>query len=200
LPPPTGSNVRLFVSSCLTLILAAAIGLGATWFTLTRGVAFGAMTVGAWTAWPKTGSLDIDPYARATIARTGALPIGVGDGVAFFARTDDAGHALDGRCTFLISGATPAARYWTVTLYDARGQLVANTIDRHGFTSAEVVRDTTGNFAITVSPRARPGNWLPSGGVEQFVLVWRLYDTPIGVAALTTKQGPMPIIVRMGCS
>jgi hypothetical protein len=53
--------VRLFVSSCLTLVLAAAIGLGATWFTLTRGVAFGAMTVGAWTAWPKTGSIDIDP-------------------------------------------------------------------------------------------------------------------------------------------
>ena len=42
----------------------------------------------------------------ATIARTGALPIGVGDGVAFFARTDDAGNALDGRCTFLVSGAT----------------------------------------------------------------------------------------------
>jgi hypothetical protein len=192
--------VRLFVSSCLTLILAAAIGLGATWFTLTRGVAFGAMKVGAWTAWPKTGSVDIDPYARATIARTGALPIGVGDGVAFFARTDDAGNALDGRCTFLVSGATPAARYWTVTLYDPQGRLVANTIDRHGFTSAEVVRDAGGNFAITVAPRARAGNWLPSGGVEQFVLVWRLYDTPIGVASLTTKEGPMPIIVRMGCS
>ena len=192
--------MRLFVSSCLTLILAAAIGLGATWLTLTRGVAFGAMTVGAWTAWPKTGSVDIDPYARATIARTGALPIGVGDGVAFFARTDDAGNALDGRCTFLVSGATPAARYWTVTLYDARGRLVANTIDRHGFTSAEVVRDTSGNVTMTVEPRARPGNWLPSGGVEQFVLVWRLYDTPIGVASLTTKGGPMPIIVRTGCS
>jgi hypothetical protein len=200
LPLSIGSNVRLFVSSCLTLILAAAIGLGATWLTLTRGVAFGAMTVGAWTAWPKTGSVDIDPYARATIARTGALPIGVGDGVAFFARTDDAGNALDGRCTFLVSGATPAARYWTVTLYDARGRLVANTIDRHGFTSGEVVRDTSGNVTITVAPRARPGNWLPSGGVEQFVLVWRLYDTPIGVASLTTKERPMPIIVRTGCS
>jgi len=192
--------VRLFVSSCFTLILAAAIGLGATWLTLTHGVAFGAMTVGAWTAWPKTGSVDIDPYARATIARTGALPIGAGDGVAFFARTDDTGNALDGRCTFVVSGATPAARYWTVTLYDTRGRLVANTIDRHGFTSAEIVRDTGGNVAITVAPRARPGNWLPSGGVEQFVLVWRLYDTPIGVASLTTKEGPMPIIVRTSCS
>jgi hypothetical protein len=192
--------VRLFVSSCLTLLLAAAIGLGATWLTLTRGVAFGSMTIGAWTAWPKTGSVSIDPYARATISRTGALPIGVGDGVAFFARTDDTGNVLDGRCTFAVGGMTPAARYWTVTLYDAQGRLVANTIDRHGFTSAEIVRDAGGDFAITVAPRARPGNWLPSGGVEQFVLVWRLYDTPIGVASLTTKEGPMPAIVRRSCS
>ena len=192
--------MRLFVSSCLTLLLAAAIGLGATWLTLTRGVAFGSMTIGAWTAWPKTGSVNIDPYARATISRTGALPIGVGDGVAFFARTDDAGNVLDGRCTFTVNGMTPAARYWTVTLYDAQGRLVANTIDRHGFTSAEIVRDAGGDFAITVAPRARPGNWLPSGGVEQFVLVWRLYDTPIGVASLTTKEGPMPAIARRSCS
>ena len=192
--------MRLFFSSCFALILAAAVGLGATWLTLTRGVAFGALTIGAWTAWPRNGSVDIDPYAHATIARTGELPIGTGDGVAFYARTDDAGDALDGRCTFIISGMTPAARYWTLTLYDRRGRLVANAIDRHGFTSAEIVRDISGRFAINVGPRARPGNWLPSGGVEQFVLVWRLYDTPIGVTSLTTKEGPMPSVVRKDCT
>jgi len=95
---------------------------------------------------------------------------------------------------------TPAARYWTVTLYDRRGRLVANTIDRHGFTSEEIVRGIDGRFAVNIAPRARPGNWLPSGGIERFVLVWRLYDTPIGVATRTTKEGPMPVIVRKGCS
>lgn len=192
--------MRLFLSSCFTLILAAAIGLGATWLTLTRGVAFGALTIGAWTAWPKSGSVDIDPYARATIARTGELPVGVGDGVAFYAHTDDGGNVLDGRCTFMVSGMTPAARYWTLTLYDPQGRLVANTIDRHGFTSAEILRETNGRFTVTIGPRARPGNWLPSGGIEQFVLVWRLYDTPIGVASLTTKEGPMPAVERKSCS
>jgi hypothetical protein len=192
--------VRLFLGSCFTLILAAAVGLGATWLTLTHGVAFGALTIGAWTAWPKNGSVDIDPYARATIARTGELPIGIGDGVAFFARSDDAGNALDGRCTFLVAGLTPAARYWTLTLYDTQGRLVANTIDRHGFTSAEILREAGGRFAITIGPRARPGNWLPSGGIEQFVLAWRLYDTPIGVASLSTKEGPMAAITRGSCS
>jgi hypothetical protein len=192
--------VRLFFGSCLTLALAALIGLGATWLTLTRGIAFGSLTIGAWTAWPKSGSVDIDPYARATIARTGELPIGAGDGVAFYAHTDDAGNVLDGRCSFVLSGITPAARYWTLALYDTDGRLVANSLDRHAFTSAEIIRETDGHFAISVGPRARAGNWLPTGGVEQFMLVWRLYDTPIGVTSLTTKEGPMPAIVRKDCT
>jgi hypothetical protein len=192
--------MRLLFGSCFTLLFAAALGLGATWLTLTRGVAFGSLTIGAWTAWPKSGSVDIDPYARAIIARSGELPTGTGDGVAFYAHTDDSGNNFDGRCTFAISGMTPAARYWTLTLYDPEGRLVANTIDRHGFTSEEIVRDSDGRFTITVAPLARPGNWLPSGGIERFVLVWRLYDTPIGVATRTTKEGPMPAIGRKGCT
>jgi len=192
--------VRLLFGSFFTLLLAAAIGLGATWFTITRGVAFGAISIGAWTAWPKSGSTDIDPYARASIARSGELPIGMGDGVAFYARTDDAGSGFDGRCAFTVGGMTPPARYWTLTLYDLGGHLVANAIDRHGFTSAEIVRDADGRFAINIAPRARPGNWLPTGGIEKFVLVLRLYDTPIGVASRTTRSGPMPAITRKGCS
>jgi hypothetical protein len=191
--------MRLLFGSCFTFLIAAALGLGATWVTLTRGVAFGALTIGAWTAWPKSGSADIDPYARAMIARTGELPTGMGDGVAFYAHTDDLGNAFDGRCTFTISGMTPSARYWTVTLYTPGGRLVANTIDRHGFSSEEILRDSDGRFTITVAPRARQGNWLPTGGIDHFVLVWRLYDTPIGVATGTAKQGPMPAIQRKGC-
>ncbi|HZC57389.1 MAG TPA: DUF1214 domain-containing protein [Xanthobacteraceae bacterium] len=192
--------MRLLLGSIFTFLIAAAIGLGATWFTLTRGVAFGSLTIGAWTAWPKSGSVDIDPYARANIARTGELPTGIGDGVAFFARSDDAKNSLDGRCIFTVSGMTPAARYWTITLYDPDGKLVANTIDRHSFTSDEIVRGGDGSFAVAVAPLARPGNWLPTGGVDKFVLVLRLYDTPIGVSTGTTKEGPMPTVVRKGCT
>jgi hypothetical protein len=192
--------MRLLFGSVVTFLIAAAVGLGATWLTLTHGVAFGSLTIGAWTAWPKSGSVDIDPYARANIARTGELPTGMGDGVAFFARNDDAKNSLDGRCTFTISGMTPAARYWTITLYDPEGKLVANTIDRHSFTSEEIVRGGDGSFAVTVAPLARPGNWLPTGGVDKFVLALRLYDTPIGVSTGTTKEGPMPAVARKGCS
>jgi hypothetical protein len=189
----------LLFGAFFTFSLAALIGLGATWMTLTRGVAFGALTIGGWTAWPKSGSVEIDPYALASIARSGALPVGSGDGVAFYSHADDDGNIFDGRCEFSIGGLTPAARFWTVTLYDLDGRLVANALNRYGFTSQEIVRGADGRFEIIVSPRARPGNWLPTGGIERFVLIWRLYDTPIGVATRTTKEGPMPAIARKAC-
>src|ERR1700688_3720682 len=122
--------MRLLFGSFFTFMVAAAVGLGATWLTLTRGVAFGSLTIGVWTAWPKSGSVDIDPYAHASIARSGELPIGLGDGVTFVARTDNTGEIFDGRCTVTLTGMTPPARYWTVTLYDNDGRLVANAIDR----------------------------------------------------------------------
>jgi hypothetical protein len=179
--------------------IAAAIGLGATWFAVTEGTAYGGVTIGAWTAWPKVGTPGIDPYARAMIARSGELPIGSGDGVAFYARADDARRPLDGRCDVSLNGITPQARYWTVTLYDVEGQLVANSVQRQGFTSQEIVRRSDGTFEILVGPRARPGNWLPTGGVERYVLALRLYDTPVGMATRTARDAPMPTITQKAC-
>ena len=191
--------MRLLIGFLFAFAVAAAFGLGLTQFALTRGTAFGAITIGAWTAWPKTGTSDIDPYARAAIARSGELPIGSGDGVAFFASSDDAGRVLDGRCMVTLAGTTPAARFWTVTLYDLDGRLVPNAADRYGFTSQEIARRADGNFEIVLAPRARPGNWLPTGGIDRYVVVLRLYDTPVGVATRTARDAPMPAVSQGDC-
>jgi hypothetical protein len=191
--------VRLLIGLLFALGVAAVTGLGATWLALSEGVAYGGVTIGAWTAWPKNGTSGIDPYAHAMVARSGELPIGSGDGVAFYARTDDQGWGLDGRCDVFLSGITPQARFWTVTLYDPRGRLVANSVRRHGFTSQEIVRRADGSFDIIVGPRVRPGNWLPTGGVEKYQLVLRLYDTPVGMATRTGPDVPMPAVSRRAC-
>jgi hypothetical protein len=191
--------VRLLIGSLYTFILAAVIGLGSTWMTLSRSTGFGALRIGAWTARPKTGTADIDPYSRAAIARTGALPVAIGDGVAFVARTDDSGRALDGRCEAVIGGTTPSARFFTLTLYDPDGKLVPNSLDRQGFTSEELVRSQDGSFEITVAPRARAGNWLPTGGVDRYILVMRFYDTSVGVATRAEREAPMPSIKTGAC-
>jgi len=191
--------VRLLIGTLFALAVAAAVGLGATYFALTRGAAFGALTIGSWTAWPKTGTADADPYARATIARTGQLPVALGDGVSFTAQTDDSGRLLDGRCETVLSGVTPAARFWTLTLYNSDGDLVANSIERYGFSSQEIVRHADGSFEIVVAPRANPGNWLPTGGTERYALVLRFYDTAVGVSTKAGRELPMPSITSRGC-
>ncbi len=191
--------MRLLLGSLLALAVAALVGLGTTWMALSRGTAFGAVPIGAWTAWPRIGTRDVDPYARATMARSGELPVGSGDGVAFVARLDDIGRPLDGRCDVLMSGNTPQARFWTITLYDSQGHLVGNAIDRQGFTSQEIVRRSDGSFDILVAPRARSGNWLPTNGIERYMLILRLYDTPVGVTTRAAREVPMPALSVQSC-
>jgi hypothetical protein len=172
--------LRLILITLLALIVATVVGLGATWMTATRGTDLGTLTIGAWTARPKTGTSDIDPYSRATVTRNGELPIGTGDGISFTANTDDRKKPLDGRCDVVVSGVTPAARY--------------------GFTSQEIVRGADGAFEIRVASRSRAGNWLPTGGIERYALMLRLYDTPVGVATRTQRDAPMPSISTERCS
>ena len=191
--------MRLLFGSLFALVVAAVVGLGATYLALTRGAAFGPLTIGGWTAWPKTGTVDADPYAQASIARVGLLPTALGDGVAFTAAADDNGSTLDGRCDVVISGITPTARFWTLTLYSVDGELVANSINRSGFTSQEIVRHADGSFEIAVAPRANPGNWLPTGGVERYVLLLRLYDTAVGVSTKAGREVPMPAVNVRSC-
>ncbi|MGX9393673.1 DUF1214 domain-containing protein [Nitrobacteraceae bacterium UC4446_H13] len=192
--------MRLILMALLILVLATVAGLGATWMTATRGTDLGTLTIGAWTARPRIGTTEINPYARASVIRSGELPLGTGDGIAFIATADDAKRPLDGRCDVTVSGVTPPARFWTLTLYDAKGHLVANALQRYGFTSEEIVRNADGSFAIRLASRARSGNWLPTGGIERYQLMLRLYDTPVGIATRTQRDAPMPAISTAGCS
>ena len=182
--------MRLIFITLLALVLATVVGLGSTYLTATRGTDLGTLTIGAWTARPKSGTADVDPYSRASIARSGELPIGTGDGIAFSATSDDKRKPLDGRCDVVVSGVTPAARFWTLTLFDRKGHLVPNSLKRYGFTSQEIIR---------VASRSRAGNWLPTGGIERYALMLRLYDTPVGVATRTQRDAPMPSISTVNC-
>jgi len=101
--------------------------------------------------------------------------------------------------TMGMGRSTPVARFWTLTLYNADGGLVANSTNRYGFTSQEIVRRSDGSFEIVVAPRANAGNWLPTGGVDRYELVLRLYDTAVGVSTKAGREVPMPDVTTRGC-
>ncbi|HWL04927.1 MAG TPA: DUF1214 domain-containing protein [Xanthobacteraceae bacterium] len=191
--------MRLLLGMLIALTVAAVLGLGATYLSVSGQPPFGTLQVGAWQAWPRSGTATIDPYAQAVLIRSGALPVGSGDGVAFVTRRTDDVEPLNARCETVVRGITPAARYWTLTVYDEAGRLMNPPELRQGFTSQEIVRNAAGEFEIVVSPRARAGNWLPVARAGRYMLVLRLYDTPIGITTPSGPGTPMPAVIQRGC-
>ncbi|GJE46491.1 DUF1214 domain-containing protein [Methylobacterium soli] len=182
------------------LALGAVLGLASADWATRGGYPFGGVAIGAWTAWPRTGSLGADPYARAVNARRGEIPLAVGEGMLVTAATDDAGETLDATCTYRLAGITPPARAWTLTIAGRGARDPARPPMREGFTSTEILRERDGRFVIMVGPEVEPGNWLPSPRASGPVrLALRLYDTPVAASTGSLDRDSLPAITRLGC-
>lgn len=191
--------MRLVIDLAIAVVIAAAVGISSAWYAIERGRIFGAVNVGVWTAWPREGSPQADPYSIAMLARTGEVPLGASEGLSFTAEVDADDVPLSGRCTYEVAGQTPAARMWTLTAYDAGGRLMANVAHRLSFDSREILRQPDGSFTIAVSAAVQPGNWLPIAAVDHFKLVLRLYDTPLATGSQIADL-TMPTVRKAGCS
>jgi hypothetical protein len=182
------------------MAIGVVTGLGGTWFATSTGAGFNALRAGPWVSYPRNGAIDADPYARAVVARSGEIPLGLGEGLAFTAGRDSTGQPLVGSCSYRVVGRLPPTRYWTVTVHGADGSLIHNEAGRFGFTSGELVRRADGLVTIAVSRDVRPGNWLPTGTDRRFQLVLRLYDTPVSGTANALDAASLPRIERERCS
>lgn len=189
--------MRLLIDLAIAIAVAALVGFGSAVLVLDRDSLFGAISRGPWTAWPDSGSPDADPYSKAILARSGEVPLGAGEGIAFVADHDSAGDRLSGRCSYDVVGQTPPARLWTLTVYDGEGQLMRNPIGRTEFVSREILRREDGTFAITLAPDVVPGNWLPVDRDADLRLVLRLYDTPLTSSGV--GDAVLPAIARGSC-
>lgn len=183
----------------LILCVAAALGLGVTYRTVTLGRGLDVVHMGPWDGWPRAGTRQADPYARAVMARSGEVPLQLADGLLFLASRDSAGAPLDGRCDIRILGTLPRGQLWTITLTDTQGNLIPNPAERHGFTSSEVVYRDDGQIDIVLSPRARAGNWLPTGARARVQVALRLYDTPFSFSSKEKQDADMPRILTEHC-
>lgn len=194
---PPGPSVRLLIHLLFAIVIAAAVGFGSALMVLDRERRFGAVERGAWIAWPDFGSADADPYSRAVLARSGEVPLGSGEGIAFVAERDDSGARLVANCSYAVSGTTPPARLWTLTATGEGGSLFANPAGRSGFHSREILRREDGSFEIVAGGAPEPGNWLPIAGSGPLRLTLRLYDTPLTSSGI--EEVTLPAIARRGC-
>ena len=159
----------------------------------------GAVTIGNWTAYPSMGAPDADPYSKARAAREGVLALGRAEGLAFFSNRDSAGAALSRKCSYLVEGAAPPARFWTFFAADRSLAVLSGGRQRKpAANSLALLRNADNSFAITVGPNATPGNWLSVSGEGPMVFVLTFYDTPVsGSTGIADIE--LPQVLRTGC-
>lgn len=190
---------RLPVLVLITLAIAFGGGAWSASFTLKATSGFGAIDLGAWSAYPELQTDKADPFAKAHRAGDGRILLGRAEGLVFTARTDEAGEALSGRCAYEISGNTPPARFWSLRVIDSTGAPVSAP-DRFpdSLNSWTTLRRVDGSFVIRLNANAEPGNWvwLDTRSSVNFILT--LIDTPTAASASMVDLD-MPIITRIGC-
>jgi hypothetical protein len=165
-----------------------ALALGAS---LLAGPVVGGSTA-AWTGYTggaAAGSYGTDYVERARVAQATPGPQVPAQAVYFGASRAQSGTttvALAGDRSYEIrfpAGDLPpygSDGFWSITLYNSAGFLVANPIDRYsvGNGTSGLARGAGGSLTIVVSagrPRASGVNWLPAP-TGAFSLVLRVYD------------------------
>lgn len=191
--------MRLALSIIVALVAAAVLGLGATWWTVANGLPRSGLRIGVWTAQPDAGSLAADPYEIAAAARSGEAPLAYGDGLAFTAAADDQGRPLDASCDYELEGDLPPARLWTLAAFAPDGRRFSPASGDLALTSAAAVRGLDRTLKISVSRKARPGNWAPLEGTGRFVLRLSLYETTLGTPLERANPSSLFSVRRGAC-
>jgi len=191
--------MRLFLKCLAALIAGTALGLFVTWLTVVRGGGMGGDTVnGPWRTSLLTGSTQSGAALRASVALHGLLALNRSETIYYTAVTDSAGDALDGRCTYRVTGRDPPARWWSITAYGADDYLIATPSELYSVSKNSIVRRPDGSFIVTVLRNAGSVDQIAVGD-GRFSLTLRLYNPAPSVAADPTHVA-LPTIEKAGCT
>jgi hypothetical protein len=191
--------IRTVILTLATLAIAIGGGAASVWYALNVEEGVGAVTIGSWTAYPDMGAPDADPYSKARQARLGLLPLGRAEGLAFTASSDAGGAPLSRKCSYLIEGSTPPARFWTLYAADRSLRMIPPEGRRKpALQSLAILRNPDNSFAIAVGPDTTPGNWLRVSGSGPMVFVLTLYDTPVA-GVIGAEDVELPQVLRTAC-
>jgi len=190
----TGRTLAIFAG-------ALVMGLVSAWYMVDVGSRLTTRKAGPWVAWTAAGRTDADPYTRAHFARFPTLPMSSEMSRSYLATTDSEGHQLHSSCEYLIDGIVPSAPYWSLSVFDDRGRLVANPSERYAFTSDTLARGPDNRLGITLARDARHGNWIPTGGAGRLALQLLIMEprASSAVDASEAEAKRLPDIRRLTC-
>lgn len=176
------------------------LGLGTSWYMIDIGTPLTTERQGPWISWTSAGRADADPYTRAHFARFGTLQLSAEMTLTYVANTDSEGRRLHSSCDYSVEGVEPGTSWWSITVFDDRGELISNHAQRYAYTSQTIALRPDGSYVVALARDARPGNWLPTGGAGRLALVFTTLDptTPL-LAKPTEEHKLLPEIRRIQC-
>ena len=190
--------MRAWARYLICVAAGSALGVGAAVWSV-RASAWGSdARIGPWTSGTDFGTAEAGAYTRAVVALRGLLALPRREARYYTAAVDDAGRPLDGRCRYRASGGAVGGAWWSLTLYDRDGYLVANPAAIHSVPSTSLTAAELGSWSIAIAPSRQPGRWLPTGGAERFELTLRVYLPEQGGRSNLTRER-LPRIERLGC-
>ena len=191
--------LRTVLLVLVAVTTAIGVGAGSVWLALESQEGVGAVTVSGWTVFPNIGTPDADPYSKARVAREGVLALGRAEGLTFIAQRDSSGARLRRDCSYLVEGTAPLSRFWTLYVADDHlAVLPTRRLRAPAIHSIGLLRSADNSFAITVSRRPSPGNWLSVEGDGHFLIALTLYDTPVGSSS-GVDDVELPQVLRGDC-
>lgn len=184
----------------LGLVLGLSVGGALAWHASGNGFRHGAVRNGVWSTSLGYGTKSGDALTRAAVARNGLLALPVTETIYWAASTDSSGAPLNGSCTYRLSGPRVDSRWWSITLYDAKGYLMANKANIWSVSSAAFSQEDQREWRITISPNApENGRWLPSVRGKTFELTLRMYN-PGAAFRADMARAPLPALVKEACA
>lgn len=176
------------------------LGLGTSWYMIDVGTRLTTEKQGPWIGWTAAGRADADPYTRAHFARLGTLQLTTDIALTYLAYTDSDGNRLHSSCDYAVEGREPDTHWWSLTVFNDRGELIANPAQRYAYTSETIARRPDGSFVATLAREASPGNWLPTGGAGRLALMFTTFDAATPLLAKTAEEAkPLPVIRLVQC-
>ncbi|CAN5799069.1 DUF1214 domain-containing protein [soil metagenome] len=180
-------------------VVGILIGTGGAIWSVRAGALGSAERIGPWTTGGDFGTAQASAHTRAVVALRGLLALPATEARYYTAAVDDAGRPLEGRCRYVINGGGLPAKWWSLTLYDRAGYLVANQPGVYSVGSAGMPLSEQAHWTIAVAPQRQAGHWLPTGGIDRFELTLRAYLPDDGGKGNFT-QAQLPGIVREACA
>jgi len=172
------------------------LGLASAWWAVGHLQFEGARTIGQWSLLDSGAAGN--PYEAARSVRRGSGSLGPSEGVELVTVINHDGQPLQADCSYVVSGPMPQGLLWTLTVSDHDGRFSENPAGRTGFTSQDAQAfGTNRQVHISIGREVRPGDFIPTTGLDSLRLTLRLYSPTVASRLPTSEQ--LPTVASLAC-